>query len=108
MSRPAAAVDLSGAAPEMADQRQADYFLRLLTENRRLIDYRVDGYHKVIAMAEADGDVEGACGFRRLARIDEQDRQTLDGLIKNLRRRFLLGGPGQVSAIPRRAPLAVR
>jgi hypothetical protein len=108
MNRTAGDVDRSIAAAETADQRQADYFLHLLTENRRLIDHRIVGHQKAIATAEANGDAEGACAFRRMARIDEQDRQTLDGLIENLHRRFLLRAPGQVPPIPRRARTAVR
>lgn len=38
MNRSAGDVDSFAAAPETADHRQADYFLRLLTQSRRLID----------------------------------------------------------------------
>jgi hypothetical protein len=80
----------------------------MLTQRRRLVEHRIDGYQKAIAISEANGDVESACGFRRMARIEEQDRQTLDGLIENLHRRFPLRPQGEVPPIPRRVPLAVR
>lgn len=88
-NRSAEAFDHAAAA-ETADQRQADYFLRLLSQNRRLIDQRIDGYYKAIAVAEARGDAESACVFRRTARVEEQERKALDGLIENLQRRFVV------------------
>jgi hypothetical protein len=106
-NRPAGDVDRGATAPDTADQRQAEYFLRLLCQNRRLIDHRIDGYHRAIAIAEANGDTEGACGLRRTARIEEQDRKTLDGLIENLQRRFPLRAGSEVSS-PRKARLVVR
>ncbi len=74
--------------PDAADQLQADYFLRLLAQNRRLIDHRIDGYRKAIAAAEAKGDVEGVVTFRRTVVGEEQDRRVLDAMIESLRRRF--------------------
>jgi hypothetical protein len=106
-SRPSGDVDRA-TATEVADRRQADYFLRLLSQNRRLVDHRIDGYHKAIAIAEANGDTEGACGLRRMARIEEQDRTTLDGLIENLHRRFPPRAAGEVASTPRKARLVAR
>jgi hypothetical protein len=106
-SAPAGAVDRSTAA-ETADQLQADYFLRLLNQNRRLVDHRIDGYHKAIAVSEANGDAEGGCALRRMARIEEQDRKTLDGLIENLHRRFPARAAGEVPPAPRKPRLVVR
>jgi hypothetical protein len=83
--------------PEAADHRQAAYFLQVLAQNRRLSDERIDKFQRALAISQADGDVEGACGFRRLLRSEEHDRQQLDHMIENLRRRF-----------PREAPLSVR
>jgi hypothetical protein len=80
-----------------ADQRQADYFRRLLAQSRRHIDHRLGDYQKAIATAEAAGDAEGAGSFRRMARVEQQERQTLDRLIDNLQLRF-----------PPRTRLAVR
>ena len=100
-SRSAGAVDRATVAADTADQCQADYFLRLLTQNRRLIDQRIDGYYKAIAVAEARGDAESACVFRRTARAEEQERNTLDGLIENLQRRFVAQPTADVSQVPR-------
>lgn len=106
-NRPPAAVDRVTYASDTADQRQADYFLRLLTANRRLIDQRIDGYHKAIAVAEAKGDTESACVFRRTARIEEQERKALDGLIENLQRRFVVQSTADVPPAPRPTRLVV-
>jgi hypothetical protein len=100
--------DFSVAASETADQRQADYFLRLFAQSRRLSEHRIDQYHKAIATSESNGDVEAAASFHRLAYIEEQDRQTVDGLIENLRRRFAIGTPNEVPSIARKARVAVR
>jgi trans-aconitate methyltransferase len=107
MSRPDGDVECSAAA-ERADQLQADYFCRLLAQRRRHIDHRIGEYQKAIASAEAAGDAEGASVLRRMARIEEQDRQTLDGLIENLHRRFPVRAPGGVPRGPRRARTAVQ
>lgn len=88
MDTASADADFSMAAAATADHRQADYFLRLLAQNRRLSEHRIDQYHKAIAVSESNGDVEGAANFRRMMCSEEQDRQTLDGLIEKLRRRF--------------------
>ena len=107
VSPPAGDVDSAIAASETADHRQAEYFLRLLTQTRRLSDQRIDRYLRAIATTEANGDVEGAGSFRRMAHIEEQDRQTLESLIENLCRRFPLGAPSEVPPIPRRARVVV-
>lgn len=88
--RTVGAVNRATVVADTADQRQADYFLRLLTQNRRLIGQRIEGYHKAIAVAEARGDAESAGVFRRTARAEEQERKTLDSLIENLQRRFVV------------------
>ena len=87
VDRPTGDVD-PAAAPDLADQLQADYFKRMLVQRRSLVDRRIDDHQKAIASAESRGDAEAACGLRRLARAEEQDRQTLDDLIEKLRRRF--------------------
>lgn len=106
-NRSAAAVDRVTHAADTADQRQADYFLRLLSQNRRLIEQRIDGYHKAIAVAEAKGDTESACVFRRTARIEEQERKALEGLIDNLQRRFVVQPAADVPPVPRPTRLVV-
>ena len=102
VSRAADGVESAATASGTADHRQAEYFLRLLAQSRRHIDHRICEYQKAIALAEAGGDSEGASGLRRMARIEEQDRQTLDRLIDKLHRRFSLRAPGEVPPIPRR------
>lgn len=83
-----AAEDSAFAVRESADHLQAEYFVRLLTQNRRLIEHRIDEYRKAIAAAEAKGDGEGARVFRRMTLGEEEDRQSLDGMLEGLRRRF--------------------
>ena len=108
LNRPAGDVECPASANETADYLQAEYFLRLLAQSRRHIDHRIAEYHKAIATAEAAGDTEGAATLRRMERTEEQDRQTLEGLSQNLRRRFPVRTPGEVSHVYRGARLAVR
>lgn len=105
--RSAESVDPSGA-PDTADQLQADYFLQMLASRRRLIDRRIDEYQRAVAASEANGDVDGACSYRRMMRIEEQDRRTLDGMIDKLRRRFPRPSPAEISALSPRARFVVR
>jgi|GEM_PF-1822099 len=100
--------DASAPVRDTADQLQADYFVRLLTQNRCLVDQRIDKYRKAIAAAEAKGDVEGARAFRGMTLGEEHDRQNLDGMIEELRRRFPRRAPGDVVPIARRMPVAGR
>jgi hypothetical protein len=106
-NRPSGDVDRAIAVAEAADLRQADYFLRLLSQNRRLVEHRIEGYHKAIVGAEASGNTEGASGLRRLARVEEQERDTLTSLIEKLRRRFPTRNAAEVPAMPRRPRLVV-
>ena len=99
-TRPAPAVEraagaLAEAAPDTADQLQADYFVRLLAGRRGLIDQRVDEYQRKIATSEAKGDADTVANLRRLVRVAEQDRGTLDLLIDKLRRRFVRSTPSE-------------
>jgi len=93
------------AAAEAADYRQAAYFLRLLTQSRLLGDERINKYSRAVATFEAKGDAEGAAGFRRRLRTEERDRQVVDRMIENLRRRFSIQTPDEVR---RKGSLAVR
>lgn len=86
--QPAARAEPPAAAAATADRRQADYFRRVLIQNHRHIDHRLAEYQKAIAAAEAAGDAEGAASLRRMARVEQQERETLDGLIEKLQRRF--------------------
>ena len=101
-------VEPAATVAEAADQRQADYFLRLLSQNRRVIEHRIEGYHKAIASADASGNTEGAYGLRRMARIDEREREMLSGLIENLHRRFPARTAAEVPAVARRSRVAAR
>lgn len=101
-------VDRAAVAAEKADQLQAEYFLRLLGQSRRHVDHRIEEYHKAIASAEANGNTEGVCGLRRISSIEEQERETLTGLIANLHRRFPGRPAPEVPVIPRRPRLTVR
>lgn len=94
---PAAVEREAGAitkVPDTADQLQADYFVRLLGGRRGLIDQRIDECQRKIATAEAKGDLDAVADCRRLVRIAEDDRRTLDALIDKLRRRFVRRTPG--------------
>jgi hypothetical protein len=96
------------AGPDAADNRQADYFVRLLSQNRRLIEQRLDDYQKAIVTAQANGDADAVCNLRRMARIEEQDRDHLDGMLEKLRRRFARRTPGEPPALSARPRSAVR
>jgi hypothetical protein len=78
----------SAAATATADDRQADYFLRLLSQICRRTNLRIDMYRRGIAVAGARGDVGYACAFRHLTHIEEHDLQVLEGMIDQLRRRL--------------------
>ncbi|WP_244168011.1 hypothetical protein [Mycobacterium paraffinicum] len=99
--------DAGPAAPDAADQRQADYFVRVLSQNRRLIEQRLDDYQKAIVTAQAGGDVDAVCNLRRMARIEEQDRDDLDGMLERLRSRFARRAQAEQALSPRHRP-AVR
>ncbi|WP_245845338.1 hypothetical protein [Mycobacterium arosiense] len=94
------------AAPDTADELQADYFVRLLGGRRGLIDQRIDEYERKIGTAEVKGDLDAVANYRRLVRIADQDRRTLDTMIDKLRRRFVRPTPGAV--LPQARPVARR
>jgi len=93
---------LTEAAPATADRQQAEYFVRLLTQSRQRIDQRINNYQRAIAVSEASGDIGSVRGLRHMARVEEQDRETVGDLIENLQRRFPVRAPGEVPQIPRR------
>jgi hypothetical protein len=82
---------------DRADRLQADYFLALLTHNRRLIDDRIAAYRNATAAAQAAGDAEAARTFRRMTLSEERDRSHVDGMIAGLLRRFPRRGAGQAA-----------
>ncbi len=106
--RAAGDVEPLAAVRETADHLQADYFLRLLTQSRRLVDHRIDEYAEAIAAADTSGDVEAARNLRRMASAEEQERRVLDDMIEKLRRRFPGRTPGEVPTVAPRARFAVR
>lgn len=99
---------LDPAAPDTADQLQADYFIRMFAQRRRLLDQRIEEYQRAIATAEAKSDADAVCGFGRLTSIEEHDRQMLDGMIDKLCRRFTRWASGEAPTVSPRARLAVR
>ena len=99
--------DVDPSASDVADQLQADYFVRLLAQNRRFIEQRLVDYQKAIVTAQASGDADAVCNLRRMARIDEQDRDNLDGMLDKLRRRFARRTPGEPPALSPRPRAAI-
>lgn len=108
LDRRAGDVDPAATVADTADHLQADYFMRLLIQSRRLVDHRIDEYQKAIATAETNGDVDAADSFRRMTRIEEQDRQILDHMIEKLRRRFPRRAQGEAPTISPRTRFVVR
>ncbi len=82
--------------------------MRLLTQSRLRIGDRIDDYQNAVARSEASGDAENVAGLRRMMRAEEQNRQAIERLIKNLQRRFPVRTPGEALQIPRRARPVVR
>lgn len=85
--RRARADNAHSAAAAAADDAQADYFLRLLSQICWRTNRRIDLYQRAIAVADARGDAGYACAFRHLTHIDNHDRQILQGVIHRLQRR---------------------
>jgi hypothetical protein len=94
VQRPVGDTDRFAVPSADADFRQADYFLGLLVESRRELDRRIDEYRRAVAIADTRGAVQRARGIRRVMRIDEHERQTVQELIACLQRRFPLSPPG--------------
>jgi hypothetical protein len=97
------ASSLTAAAPATADDQQAEYFVRLLTQSRLRIEQRIDDHQRAIAVAESRGKTEDVRRRRQMTLIEEQDRRTVADLIDNLQRRFASATPGEVPQVPRRA-----
>jgi hypothetical protein len=79
---------LTASVPATADDQQAEYFVRLLTQSRRRIEQRIQDHQKAIAAAEARGKTEDVRRHRQLTLAAEQDRRTLADLVDSLRQRF--------------------
>ena len=90
-------MDVAGLSHERGARSSATH-RSASTRDRRvrrgLIDQRIDECQRKIATAEAKGDVDAVADCRRLVRIAEDDRRTLDALIDKLRRRFVRRTPG--------------
>lgn len=70
------------------DRRQAEYFMALLKLNLQRVDHRIEKCRAAIAFSQAAGDIENVIGFRDLLRLEQQERQAVEVMIANLRRRF--------------------
>jgi hypothetical protein len=97
---PAPADGATAAAVATADDRQVEYFLRLLSQICRRTNLRINMYQRAIAVADAGGDVGYVCAFRHLTNIEEHDRRMLEGLIGDLQRRFPRPEPAEVPPNP--------
>ena len=89
MNRPAAGVDqVAAAAAEAADRRQAEYYLRVLSQECLQIHRRIAKYQAATARYESRGGVDDARRCRRMIRKEEHDRDRLEGMIAALHLRF--------------------
>jgi hypothetical protein len=103
MNRHSAPTDgAADAAVATADDRQAEYYLRLLSQICRRTNRRISMYERAIDAAHADGDFGYACTFKYLTNIEQRDRKILEGLIDELQRRFTRRDSSEVRPIPRR------
>lgn len=93
---------LTAAAPATADDQQAEYFVRLLTQRRQRIEQRIDDHQRAIAVAESRGKTEDVRRYRQMTLIEEHDRRTVADLIDNLQRRFPGRAPAEVPRVARR------
>jgi hypothetical protein len=107
-SRPEADVDRSAATQATADRQQAEYYVRLLSQSREVIDNRIDKYERQVAIAQASGDVGNVRALRRMTVIEQRNQQVLSEMIANLDRRFRLRASGGVPDTSRRARPVVR
>lgn len=76
----------------IADQRETEEFLNLLAQICRRINHRVDMCHRTGATFDGDGLIEHPWGYRRLARLSEQDRKIVEELTDHLQQRFRAAG----------------
>jgi hypothetical protein len=92
----------SPTAPATADDQQAEYFVRLLTQSRQRIEQLIDDHQRAIAVAESRGKTEDVRRYRQMTLIEEHDRRTVADLIDNLQQRFRSRAPGEVAQVARR------
>lgn len=81
--------------PPSGDHRQAEYFVRLLTQSLSRIDQRIEKCRRAIAFSQAAGDIENVLGFRDLMSNEQEERRAVERLIANLLRRFDLPSSGR-------------
>ena len=85
------------AAPATAaDHRQTDCALRVLAQICRRLNHRIDQFQRARAISEASGQADYACGTGRMARIEDEERQILEGMIDHLQRRIPVSASGEV------------
>lgn len=97
MSTPAIQVIGLNAHPRSADRRQAEYFRRLLDDQRAQISFELSGHAASLARYQQVGDLAGVRRLRRIVRAKETEIMTLDGLISALDNRF---GPPDLAVSP--------
>jgi hypothetical protein len=89
------------------DRRQADYYRLLLAERCAQTDRRIAEYRTMLSRDEARGYLDEVRRIRRLIRIEERERETLDRMLKALHRRFPRSArewPRRRTAVRRRRP----
>jgi hypothetical protein len=70
------------------DRLQADYYRSLLNERCAEIDRRIAKYQTLLTRHQAGGNDDEIRRLRRMIRIEDHERQTLNRLLKALNRRF--------------------
>lgn len=84
----AAKANRRAATPATVGDRCQAYYLRVLIDARREIDYQIAKHQTAMAWNQTRSNADYARGFRRMIRKEEQDRRILDRMICNLLRRF--------------------
>ena len=80
-----------------ADRRQAEYYRRLLEDQRAQVQEELAAHGATLSQYHQAGDLSGVRRLRRLVRAKETELITLDRLIQALDKRF---GPPELSAAP--------
>jgi predicted metalloprotease len=78
------------AEADTADQGQAAYYHRMLSEFCREINQRIATYDTILSRYEMSGNRDDARRVRRMIRAEERQRQMLSRMIDKLQRRFPL------------------
>ena len=88
MNTPASHVIGLTAHSRSADRRQAEYFRRLLADQRAQVSDELSGHAASLARYQQVGDLAGVRRLRRIVRANETELMTLDRLIFALDNRF--------------------